>query len=91
MSIDIKKISSAVMITMISAGVAGIPAKANAADKAKMEKCYGVVKKAKNDCQTAKHACAGQATQDRNPTEWMLVLKGNCNKIAGGTLKDTKK
>src|SRR5262249_31468298 len=29
------------------------------------EKCYGVAKAGKNDCQTATHSCAGTATQGR--------------------------
>ncbi|MBL8252693.1 MAG: DUF2282 domain-containing protein, partial [Candidatus Competibacter sp.] len=28
------------------------------------EKCYGIVKAGKNDCQTSAHACAGQASKD---------------------------
>ncbi len=51
------------------------------------EKCYGVAAAGKNDCGTAKHGCAGQATVDRDATEWIRVPKGTCAKIAGGSLK----
>ena len=51
------------------------------------EKCYGVAMAGKNDCGTAKHACAGQgAKTDKDPTEWKYVPKGTCEKM-GGSLK----
>ena len=40
----------------------------------------------KNDCGTANHACAGQATVDRAADEWVYVPKGTCDKLAGGTV-----
>ncbi|MBL8521512.1 MAG: DUF2282 domain-containing protein [Betaproteobacteria bacterium] len=54
-----------------------------AADK---EKCFGIAKKGKNDCGTAKHACSGQAAADNLPEEWKFVAKGSCEKM-GGKLK----
>jgi uncharacterized membrane protein len=54
--------------------------------KAEKEKCYGVAKKAQNDCGTAKHSCAGQAAADNIPEEWKYVAKGSCEKM-GGKLK----
>ncbi len=53
----------------------------------KMEKCYGVAKKGMNDCGNAKHSCAGQAKVDNDPTEWVYVPKGTCNKMVGGSTK----
>ncbi|MGH8610302.1 MAG: BufA1 family periplasmic bufferin-type metallophore [Gammaproteobacteria bacterium] len=50
------------------------------------EKCYGVAKAGKNDCQTATSACAGSAKQDADPTAFIYVPKGTCEKIAGGSL-----
>ena len=35
-----------------------------AAEKVEMEKCYGITKAGKNDCQTASSACAGTAKKD---------------------------
>ena len=51
------------------------------------EKCYGVAKKAKNDCGTAKHSCAGQSVADNAPDEWMYVAKGTCEKTKGSLKK----
>jgi uncharacterized membrane protein len=50
------------------------------------EKCYGIAKVGKNDCGTDKHACAGQAATDADPTEWIAVPTGTCEKIVGGKL-----
>ena len=61
-----------------------------AADKAPVEKCYGVVKAGKNDCQTASSACAGTATRDGLKDAWIYVPKGTCDKIVGASLKSGK-
>jgi uncharacterized membrane protein len=55
---------------------------AHAAD---MEKCYGVAKAGKNDCKAGSHSCAGSATKDRDPESFVVVPKGLCDKLAGGT------
>jgi len=48
------------------------------------EKCYGIAKAGKNDCGTAKHACAGLgAKTDNDPNEWKYVAKGTCDKVGG--------
>ncbi|MEI2619594.1 MAG: DUF2282 domain-containing protein [Candidatus Nanopelagicales bacterium] len=49
------------------------------------EKCYGIVKAGKNDCQTSAHACAGQASKDGQGDSWVYVPKGTCDKIVGGS------
>ncbi|NJN47971.1 MAG: DUF2282 domain-containing protein, partial [Candidatus Competibacteraceae bacterium] len=49
------------------------------------EKCYGVVKAGKNDCGAPGHSCAGQATADSDPNEWVYLPTGTCDKIAGGS------
>lgn len=50
------------------------------------EKCYGIAKAGKNDCGTAKHACAGMgARTDNDATEWKYVAKGSCEKVGGKT------
>lgn len=51
------------------------------------EKCYGIVKAGKNDCQTSAHACAGQASKDGQGDSWVYVPKGTCEKIIGGNLQ----
>jgi len=55
-----------------------------AADKQAMEKCYGIAKAGKNDCQTASSACAGTSPKDGQADAWILVPKGTCDKIVGG-------
>ena len=57
------------------------------AAKAGMEKCLGIAKAGMNDCGNSKHACAGQAKNDRDADEWVYVPKGTCGKIAGGKVK----
>jgi uncharacterized membrane protein len=51
------------------------------------EKCYGVAKAGKNDCQTATHSCAGTSTADAQADSWIYVPAGTCEKIVGGSLK----
>ena len=59
---------------------------ASAADAPKMEKCFGISKAGKNDCQTSNSACAGSATKDSQKDAWIYVPKGTCDKIVGATL-----
>jgi uncharacterized membrane protein len=51
-----------------------------------MEKCFGVSKAGKNDCQTANSSCAGTAKKDAQADAWISVPKGTCEKIIGGKL-----
>jgi uncharacterized membrane protein len=51
-----------------------------------MEKCYGIAKAGKNDCQTAKSSCAGTSKTDGQADAWVSVPKGACEKIVGGKL-----
>jgi uncharacterized membrane protein len=55
-----------------------------------IEKCYGVSKAGKNDCQTATSSCAGTAKKDAEASAWLGVPKGTCEKIVGGKLTSTK-
>lgn len=61
-----------------------------AQDKAKKEKCFGIVAKGMNDCATSTHSCAGQAKVDNHGEEWIYVTKGLCDRIAGAS-KTAKK
>lgn len=56
------------------------------------EKCTGIAKKGKNDCGSTdgRHDCAGKADKDSDPTEWVYVPKGTCEKIVGGTVYKIK-
>jgi uncharacterized membrane protein len=50
------------------------------------EKCFGIAKAGKNDCQTATSSCAGTSKKDAQSDAWLSVPKGLCEKIAGGKL-----
>jgi uncharacterized membrane protein len=56
------------------------------------EKCAGVAKKGMNDCGAldGKHDCAGQATKDSDPQEWVYTPEGTCTKIVGGKVAKVK-
>lgn len=69
----------------------GLTANASAADKkVEMEKCFGIAKAGMNDCSSNKsaHSCAGQASKNNDPMDFVAVPKGTCNKIANGSLSD---
>lgn len=57
--------------------------------KNNLEKCYGVAARGKNDCAEGAHSCVGQSTRDREKDSFVLVPKGDCQKIAGGSLKSS--
>jgi uncharacterized membrane protein len=54
------------------------------------EKCYGVAKMGKNDCQTPTSSCAGTSKKDMEGHAFILVPKGTCEKIAGGSMAPKK-
>lgn len=82
-----QKLAKVVVATALSIGLTSVATQATAAAKGDAEKCYGIAKKAKNDCGVpGKHSCAAQAKVNGDPQEWMYVLKGNCDRIVGGGL-----
>lgn len=50
------------------------------------EKCYGIAKAGANDCasSTGAHSCAGMSKVDGDPSEWVYVPVGYCDRIVGG-------
>ena len=58
----------------------------------KWEKCAGIAKQGKNDCGSTdgRHTCGGKAEKDSDPTEWVYVPKGICDKIVGGKVVGEK-
>jgi uncharacterized membrane protein len=52
--------------------------------KNNLEKCYGVAARGKNDCAEGAHSCVGQSTHDRDKASFVLLPKGDCQKISGG-------
>ena len=51
------------------------------------EKCMGIARAGLNDCGTSTHSCAGQASADNEPEEWIYLPKGTCEKIVGASIK----
>jgi uncharacterized membrane protein len=72
-------IASAVIAALSLATGAAVAA------EAKQEKCYGIVKAGKNDCQTAASSCAGTAKADAQKDAWIYVPAGTCGKIVGAS------
>lgn len=68
------------------AAAVGIASVASAQTPA-TEKCFGIAKAGKNDCQTATSSCAGTSKRDAQADAWVAVPAGTCAKIAGGMLK----
>jgi len=75
--------SRAAIAAALAAALA-LPAAAQA--QGMVEKCYGIAKAGKNDCQTAKSSCAGTSKRDGQADAWVAVPKGACEKIVGGSL-----
>ncbi|MCP5458364.1 MAG: DUF2282 domain-containing protein [Gammaproteobacteria bacterium] len=82
-----KTLVNSALVGVFTLGLVAAAGQASAADNKGAEKCYGIVKAGKNDCQTNKHACAGQATQDGQGDSWVYIPKGTCEKIVGGSTK----
>jgi uncharacterized membrane protein len=51
------------------------------------EKCYGISKAGKNDCQTANSSCAGTSKRDAQGDAWIYLPKGACEKLVNGSLQ----
>lgn len=76
MNTKIAKFAGLALAAGISAGLAATPA---AAQKAPMEKCYGIAKAGQNDCAAGPGtSCAGTSTRDYQGNAWKLVKKGTC-------------
>jgi len=54
------------------------------------EKCYGVAKAGKNDCQTSNSSCAGTSKRDNQGDAWIYMPAGTCGKIVGGSTEPKK-
>lgn len=80
-----QQILSIAIGSLLTLGLAGNAAAAD--KKMEMEKCFGIAKAGMNDCSSNKsaHSCAGQATKNNDPMDFVAVPKGTCNKIANGS------
>ncbi|MBL8660954.1 MAG: DUF2282 domain-containing protein [Rhodospirillales bacterium] len=81
-------LASALLGTMAMTAVA----QAGPAEKPeyKFQKCYGVVKAGKNDCQTMGSSCAGTSKRDAQADAWVYVPAGTCDKLVGGNTEPKK-
>ncbi len=55
---------------------------ASPAPAAGVETCYGVSLKGQNDCASASHSCAGQATSDYSKADFKDVPAGTCKTMS---------
>jgi uncharacterized membrane protein len=55
--------------------------------KFEAEKCYGIAKAGKNDCQTANSSCAGTSKRDGQGDAWIYMPAGSCGKVVGGSAR----
>jgi uncharacterized membrane protein len=72
---------TALLVAAISAGALAATAAEAAAAKSRpaKEKCYGIAKAGKNDCQAGPGtSCAGTSTRDYQGDAWKLVPAGTC-------------
>lgn len=90
---NIDKIIKSAITSILSLSVIGnlITPSTVIAAETKMEKCYGIVKAGMNDCPTVGGSCAGSALRDNQPDAFILLPKGTCNKIVGGSLTPKSK
>jgi uncharacterized membrane protein len=82
-TVVISAVAAALSLPYLSLAQAG-PAPA---PKFESEKCYGVAKAGKNDCQTANTSCAGTSKKDSQSDAWIYVPKGSCDKVVGGSMQ----
>lgn len=82
-----KSLTKLAVLSAIATAVAATPALAHEEAKATTEKCYGVAKAGQNDCTgNGVAGCAGAST--KNGDGFILVPKGLCEKLVGGSLTD---
>lgn len=56
----------------------------------KAEKCFGIAKAAKNDCQTANSSCAGTSKTNGQKDAWLFVPAGTCERLVNGSLQASR-
>jgi len=55
-----------------------------------VERCYGVAKAGRNDCQTSNSSCAGTSKRDNQGDAWIYMPAGTCGKVVGGSTEPKK-
>src|SRR6266436_7862088 len=84
---DALPISNALIASAVAAALT-IPATALGGPAPKpafdAEKCFGIAKAGKNDCQTANSACAQTSKRDGQADAWVYMPVGACARVVGG-------
>jgi uncharacterized membrane protein len=83
-------IASAVAGALAMPFVAGAQGGPAPKPKFEAEKCYGIVKAGKNDCQTTNSSCAGTSKRDGQGDAWVYMPKGSCERVINGSLQPKK-
>lgn len=78
---------STAIASVLALGAIAASDVAMATKKKEVEKCFGVVKAGKNDCQTSNSSCAGTSTADGQKDAWVFVPSGTCLKLVNGSLE----
>ena len=78
-------IASAVVAALTLPVTAGAQAGPAPKPKFDAEKCYGVAKAGKNDCQTTNSSCAGTSRRDGQKDAWIYVPAGSCDRLVNGS------
>ena len=87
LNLDLDKIMKSAVAGVLAAAVSSpLLAQPNQAVPAAMEKCYGIAKAGRNDCQTAGHSCAGSSIKNNQRDAFIFLPKGLCEKITDGKL-----
>jgi uncharacterized membrane protein len=83
-------VASALVAAFSLPAVTGAQSRPAPMPKFEHEKCYGIAKAGKNDCQTANSSCAGTSKRDRQGDAWIYVPKGTCERVVDGSLQARK-
>ena len=58
--------------------------------KFEAEKCYGIARAGRNDCQTTNSSCAGTSKRDGQGDAWVYMPTGSCERVVNGSLQPKK-
>ncbi len=79
-------VAAALAVPLVANGQGGPAPK----PKFEAEKCYGIARAGKNDCQTTNSSCAGTSKRDSQGDAWVYTPKGSCDRIVNGSLQPKK-
>lgn len=79
---------ASLITAVLAVGVISISMNAHAVDATnspqQLEKCFGVVKAGRNDCDTNNGSCTPSMI-DASPDDWIYLPVGICEKLVGGS------